>query len=368
MKKNRIIIAFLLLFCLVFTNEGTVFAADTQDNEMTIYALYLGQNTKGDSTLITSKKEALLIDIGSPTQVTNVIKQCEKADIKKVDILFSHLHMDHMGGTDELPLGGVFQIINSGIEIRRIYVPSPSISPQSQMFDRRLSQLIQFCAKRKGCKLFFLNVGYQITVGDVVGTVIGPLHTGRLNRQEYIRKSDYENNCSLAMIFSCGNTRFFTAGDCFKDSADELVDAYGPILNCDIMKLSHHGTGDGNTEELIDYISPLYSFTPNTGIGGINDETKKYYVYPANNYASKHGLCYQIGDEKKTLILQVKNDKISLYKGSTVSSKTKLTGWQSFYGGDGKKTKKRTYYINKDGVPFTGIAALEEINKQTDTH
>lgn len=73
-------------------------------------------------------------------------------------------------------------------------------------------------------------------------------------KERFIR---YENNCSLAVIFTCGNTRYFTAGDSYSDESDRLVSRYGTSLKCDIMKMNHHGIGSGNSVSLLERYSHL---------------------------------------------------------------------------------------------------------------
>ena len=108
-----------------------------------------------------------------------------------------------------------------------------------------------------GGQVVFLNVGDLVQVGDAVGKVIGPVDSWKLSPSQYSQYTNleqrnlmYENNCSLAMIFTCGNTRYFTAGDCYADEAKALVDKYGTDLKCDIMNLCHHGIGAGNSNDL----------------------------------------------------------------------------------------------------------------------
>ena len=90
-KKRFLFILTLLLFIglpkgMIFAQEGT---------ELNIYAIYLGENDKGDSTLLESRGHGLLIDIGSVSQTSAVVDQLQKVGLTHVDILFSHLHSDH---------------------------------------------------------------------------------------------------------------------------------------------------------------------------------------------------------------------------------------------------------------------------------
>ena len=70
-----------------------------ENSELNIYAIYLGESDKGDATLLESKGHGLLIDIGSASQTGVIVEQLRKVGLTHVDVLFSHLHSDHIGST-----------------------------------------------------------------------------------------------------------------------------------------------------------------------------------------------------------------------------------------------------------------------------
>ena len=55
-----------------------------------------------------------------------------------------------------------------------------------------------------------------------------------------------------------------------------------------------------------------------------------------------------MGNEEKTLIFHIENDKITLYRGDTVETGKKMTGWQSLYGADGLYRDHDMYYFDKN--------------------
>ena len=362
-KKFFAKITFLFIFIFFLLSPTPTLADTTQ--EMNIYALYLNSPEKGDCVLLESKGHALLIDIGCASYVPGIIRQLNTLGIDEIDICFSHLHPDHTGGASGDSLAGLRTLVDSGIKINHLYLPSKSFTPFSSRYYQKFVKIEKFM--QQYTNICYLNVGDKIHIGDVVGDIIGPVNSSNYTPSQYAQSNgvitsamytEYENNNSLAMIFTCGKTRFFTAGDCFKDEASALCSKYGSNLKCDIMKLCHHGTPSGNITQLIDYIQPAYSFASNISFTGKSSETGRWKTYTATHRASKYGMCYAVGTEKQTLIYHVVNNEITLYKGSIITASNKLTGWQHFYGSDGINMDYNTYYLNSDCMPLKGTQHL----------
>ena len=357
---------FYMLFMFIPVERVQAETDMTTGTQMSIYAMYLGDEKKGDSVLIESRGHYLLVDIGSSSQTSFIGAQLKKLGAEHVDVLFSHLHGDHIGGSDENTTEGLEQLRSMGITIDTLYVPSEDIAPLSERFAGRHAKLQDF-AVQGGCgEIITLNVGDEVSFGDVKGRVIGPVNAGEHSPDLYTQYEDdedryiaYENDSSLAMIFTCGNTRYFTAGDCYSRSAKELVETYGSGLKCQIMKLCHHGIGTGNSADLLAAVRPSFSFAPNSGIYNKKEDTGRWRTYTATKRASKYGMPYMIGQEKKTIIYRVVNDKITLYHGTSISEKNKMTGWQYLYGADGANRDHDMYYLDSSCKPVKGVKKID---------
>ena len=86
-----------------------------ENSELNIYAIYLGESDKGDATLLESKGHGLLIDIGSASQTGVIVEQLRKVGLTHVDVLFSHLHSDHIGSTHNNITAGLENLEAMGI-------------------------------------------------------------------------------------------------------------------------------------------------------------------------------------------------------------------------------------------------------------
>lgn len=350
-----------ILLCLMPTG---IVKAD-ENKELNIYAMYLGDEDKGDSVLLESKGHYLLVDIGAAAHAGAIVNQLNKLGATHVDIMFSHLHNDHIGGNDQNVTAGLEQLQAAGIVIDTLYLPATNLAYWSQRFPQRYSQIQSFIQRQGSGRIAYLSVGATLQFGDVTGKVVGPVDPWKRSPSQYTKYSStetryitYENDSSLAVIFTCGNTRYFTAGDCYGEEAKELVEKYGNDLRCDIMKLCHHGIGTGNSADLLAAIRPKFSFVPNSGVDNVNVSTGRWRSYTATKRASQYGMCYLIGSEKKTLIYHIVNDKINLYQGDSVVDGKKMTGWQYLYGADGANRDHDMYFLGSDCKPAKGVKKI----------
>lgn len=364
MRKR--VTAFILFVAILITVYPADVVKAEEHKELNIYAMYLGEDEKGDSVLLETQGHYLLVDIGAAAHVPAIICQLNALGVTHVDIMISHLHSDHIGAASDSDItAGLNQLRAAGITVDTMYLPAVSLTPLSQIYAYRYQQLQSFMMQQGQGRIIYLNTGDLIQFGDVTGQVIGPIDTWKLSPSQYTQYSTelqryiaYENNCSLAVIFTCGTTRYFTAGDCYADEAKALVEKYGDTLQCDIMKLSHHGIGSGNSAALLKAVKPKYSFIPNTGITNTNEETGRWRTYTAMQRASKSGMCYMIGNEEKTIIYHIVDDSITLYQGLTVTDDNKMTGWQYLYGADGTNRDHDMYYLNSSCRPVTGVRKI----------
>ena len=362
MKQKKITMVMaslcLMLLGLFFWNSAeTTYAADT---EMTLHGMYLGENSKGDSVLLESRGEYLLMDIGMYYGTPYVIEELEDLGIDHLTLYFSHLHMDHIGSSGSWNLtDGLEEFAESGITIDKLYLPAESLSPRSKSNPRRYEILRKYAEGK--FPIEYLKVGDELKVGDVTGKVIGPIDEYRLslyNAQGEASYGLYENNCSLVTIFTCGNIKYFTAGDIQRQQEDLLIERYGKELDCDIMKLNHHGQGSVNSEEFLSYVSPTYSFTTTPSYEP-RKANGKWKNFRAVQRATEYGINYMIQNNGENIVIDVKNDLVTLYRGEDADSGTKLSGWVKVAGSDGKYHDTDMFYLDAQNKPLTGIQQID---------
>ena len=139
-------------FFLLGMQKEMVFAQES--SQLNIYGIYLGEDEKGDCTLLESRGHGLLIDIGSASQTRTIVDQLQKIGLTHVDVLFSHLHSDHIGSTDDNVCAGLENLEAMGISVDTLYVPSVYLTPYSTRINYRASQLENYANQRPNLKLY----------------------------------------------------------------------------------------------------------------------------------------------------------------------------------------------------------------------
>ena len=86
-----------------------------------------------------------------------------------------------------------------------------------------------------------INVGDVLTLGKTKIECLGPL-------TEYNHSSDKENQNSLILKFTLGNTSYLSCGDADgSETNQELANRWGSKLKCSVLHLAHHGGGPNNS-------------------------------------------------------------------------------------------------------------------------
>lgn len=370
MKKQtkRMLTAFLIVSILaIFLPQQPVRAAE---KEMNIHAMYLETDDKGESVLVESRGNYLLMDLGSYGNLDAIIRYLKAQGVRQLDLYFSHLHLDHCGGgmSGNSVTGGVQKLTSAGIEIRTLYLPDPSLAPESSAYSEKYRRFGEFMQNRN---MVYLKPGDRFTVGDAEVNIIGPVNTNRFHPADYedekpsgdgdeesVKYTYYENNCALVAKVSCGSVSYLSLADILEDEAAELIKENKALLKADILKLSHHGTGSGNTEELLAAVQPAYTFAQNTGFTGKSSATGKWLTNIARKRSVETGMCYLVANEKKNLIYQVKGDQIRLYE-DRIDDAHMLRGWVRLTGGDGEFRSIDRYYFDDNGQPLTGVQKID---------
>ncbi len=168
-----------------------------------VHFINVGQ---GDSTLLISRGQSVLIDTGGLTYKdvgTNVLMPfLRKKQITKLDyVIITHDHFDHNGALATLVDGN--------------YVKNVVTAKTS----------------------------FPLTVGGV--------QISNLNEGGYAE----ENMNSLMLYFHTMNKGFLITGDAYRGNEENIVKKY-PYLVIDVLKVGHHGSNTSTSEQFIRHFKP----------------------------------------------------------------------------------------------------------------
>lgn len=287
-KKNLKDLSFLgVLFVLIATftisygyqnndSENTI----DNSNELLVYFIDVGQ---ADAIYIKDSDENMLIDAGNNADgklLVNYLKGLGVTSFKYV--VGTHAHEDHIGGMDN--------IINN-FKINTFYMPDAISTSKTfeDVLDALESNKVAFNTPKIGDTFNLKNAMFEVLS---LGT-----DTSDLNDTSIVLKMTYNNTCTLFM------------GDASSAVEKNLLDKN---INCDVLKVGHHGSKYSSSEAFIKTVKPTY------GIIMVGKDNK--YGHPTEKTLQtlqKYNVNIHRTDEEGTIIMKIKGDTISFESEKT---------------------------------------------------
>lgn len=205
--------------------------ADTQSNSFEVHYIDVGQ---GDCSLIICDGKTMLIDAGENGHETEVLNYLRMKKIDKLDyIIASHQHTDHIGGLPEvLDEFGTDNII------------MPRLTKEQTPTNRTYTAFLK-SIQNSGAKVIASKAGATYNLGSATFEILGPV----TNEVEDI------NSMSVIVKLTYGENTFLFTGDAEKDEERSVI-ATGADLDCDVLKVGHHGSGTSSCKDFLDAVSP----------------------------------------------------------------------------------------------------------------
>lgn len=359
-RAKRVLGVFVMSLLLCILLPDRIWA---EDKNMNIYCIYLGEadDNAGDSVLVESDGEYLLMDLGSAAGYSYIKAFLQERGVKELSLYISHTHADHTGGLKD---GEGYDQLLGDFEVKHVYLPDKSIGTDVDLSWNH-SKFISLYQKHYPAadinqNITYLKTGSEFSFGDVAVNVIGPVGMENRKVSDYSDENTYLNNCSLVSMLTCGNTKYFSGGDIDTDEEKMLAKTYGSALKADIYKMSHHGYANSSTQEIMDCIQPTYSFAPSSGdANGFTSAstTNQRKSYAALLRCSQYGFVYLVGAEKMSVAVNTTNDVTKIYRTNNMAQN--LSGYIAVEGADGRDVTQDHYLFGADGRPMTGV---QEVN------
>lgn len=191
----------------------------------------------GDCFIIYKNNRAIVIDCGGKSGAyKSALNNLNAHNVKKIDVLIiSHFHEDHAGYADELI---------ENIDVEKVVLP-PFCDDNGYRED------IEYAALKNGATIY---TAYKDMYIELPGGINIDLLTEHIDQS--INVEDKYNNNSVVALLEYYDFSYLFTGDLEKHAENKLIHIYGNRLDCDILKVAHHGSATSCDAEFLAKITP----------------------------------------------------------------------------------------------------------------
>lgn len=199
-------------------------------SRLSISMLYVGQ---GDGLVIETPHHQLMVIDGGNFGKGKVMEDYIKyKGYRLIEAMFvSHSDADH--------IGGLIELLQTNIRVNTVFISS---TDESEL----LQQFIEEC-RLKDTQVYRLKKEDTVCLEDLRMTCLAPV-------SEYAY-SDANNN-SMVLLLQYNQFKAVFTGDKEKGSDFSMYDGVGAVS---LLKISHHGSRTGTSEELLLKLAPRYA-------------------------------------------------------------------------------------------------------------
>ena len=257
-------------------------AADATD----LHFINVGQ---GDAELIVCGEDAVLIDGGKASAGSTVVDYLSRQGIAELDaVIATHPHEDH--------IGGLINVLDA-FQVDAFYMSDEAMD--TDIYENLLDAIDD-----EGIQPQFPDIGDVIPIGDS-GAKLTVLAPGPDSADTY-SKNDPNTWSLVCRLDANGCSALFT-GDTTAAVEKTMLRTEPHLLNCDVLKVAHHGSRTASSKDFIQAVSPSYaviSYAQGNSYGLPNNEVFEY-LKPLGTKI------YETAKDG-TVVLQLKNGQVSV--------------------------------------------------------
>lgn len=175
--------------------------------------------------------EAVMVDFGStymnPYLADEIERTLVKNNIARLDTVFlTHFHTDH--------ISGIISLAKEGL-IEKIYMPR-YYDKTDETNIKNIEKLTRI-AKKEDTDIYYAECGTEINISGAKFTILHP--------SESLGNED--NDMSAVIKFSYGEVDVLFTGDLSARGCEYILEK---DIECEILKIPHHGSKNARTKEL----------------------------------------------------------------------------------------------------------------------
>ena len=232
-KQRKWLLISVIIFSSIFILSGR-----QNSNKLTITFFDCGL---GDLALIqTPQNKTILIDTGPPEKGMNsfprsTLPYLQQNGIKSIDhVLITHAHNDHYGG--------VFSVFEN-VEVKNLIVTD-------EFQNRKIWDSIAKEVETERCSVFSVLDTTHISFNEIKFKIIHP---------DKSYKDNNINNLSIVVRLDYRDLSVLFTGDLEHEGEEYLIRNYPGFLDCDVLKIGHHGSKTASSPAFIKAVNPQYA-------------------------------------------------------------------------------------------------------------
>lgn len=304
------------------------------DAKLVVHFIDVGQ---GDSTLLESDGEFVLIDAGETEYGDRVVDYIESRGCSKLKyIIATHPDSDHIGG-----LKTVIESVDA-----ENFITSET--------NKSTSTWLNVLKAVDDYDLNYIDAkaGETYSFGEASFTVLAPLGESYENY----------NNYSVVVKAVCGDISFLLTGDAETESEDQMLSA-GEDLSADVLKCGHHGSSTSTSDDFLTAVHPAFAII---SCGKDND-----YGHPHRETVSKlnnRGIAYYRTDTAGTIVAATDGRELSILSHGGTQTEAETISKEDLTNSTSSSDSIFPYVGNKSSKVYhrytcSGVKTMNEQNK-----
>ena len=314
-----------------------------QKDLLTVTFLDVGQ---GDAAVLQCGGQSMMIDGGKAKASSYIYSWLKKNQISHLDVMVAtHTDADHIGG-----LSGALNYAKVGTAY------CPVTSGTTKTFQSFVKYL-----KKQGKSITVPEAGDEFSLGSARVRILGPTDP-----------QAEDNNSSIVLKVTFGDTSFLFTGDAERDEEQELLES-GYDLESTVLKVGHHGSDTSTSYLFLRTVNPQYAVI---SVGADNT-----YGHPTEAVLSRlrdadvktyrtdlQGTITAVSDGKKVTFQTERNAEINTLDQAGPGQKNEVVPSAGKAAASDSSAEK-TYVLNTNTHKFhdpdcSSVSQMKEKNKR----